>query len=112
MGSLVRTTPSVDSRGKSGLDALSWVLAAMGATFAFTESFVANQRQKDDALNGVAGGCAAGFLAGVKCTPLLSLHEALANRRNTPQRGRFPWPLRLVLSWVLQWARSIMVERR
>jgi len=40
--------------------------AAMGATFAFTESFVANQRQKDDALNGAIGGCAAGFLAGIK----------------------------------------------
>lgn len=39
----------------------------MGATFALTESIVANQRQKDDALNGVAGGCAAGFLVGIKC---------------------------------------------
>lgn len=54
-------------RGKSGLDALSWLLAAMGATFALTESVVANHRQKDDALNGVAGGCAAGFLAGIRC---------------------------------------------
>lgn len=42
------------------------VFAAMGATFALTESVVANQRQKDDALNGVAGGCAAGFLAGIR----------------------------------------------
>lgn len=41
-------------------------VAAMGATFAFTESFVGNTRQKDDALNGVAGGCAAGFLAGIR----------------------------------------------
>lgn len=38
----------------------------MGATFAFTEAFVANQRQKNDALNGAIGGCAAGFLAGIK----------------------------------------------
>ena len=38
----------------------------MGAAFAFTESVVANNRQKDDALNGVAGGCAAGFLAGIR----------------------------------------------
>jgi len=38
----------------------------MGATFAFTESFVANQREKNDALNGAIGGCAAGFLAGIK----------------------------------------------
>lgn len=41
-------------------------LAAMGATFALTESVVANTREKDDALNGVAGGCAAGFLAGIR----------------------------------------------
>ncbi|KAF9040559.1 hypothetical protein BJ165DRAFT_1490782 [Panaeolus papilionaceus] len=40
--------------------------AAMGATFAFTEAAVANQRRKNDALNGAAGGCAAGFLAGIK----------------------------------------------
>jgi hypothetical protein len=38
----------------------------MGATFALTESVVANQRQTDDALNGAAGGCAAGFLAGIR----------------------------------------------
>ena len=38
----------------------------MGATFALTESVVANTREKDDALNGVAGGCAAGFLAGIR----------------------------------------------
>jgi hypothetical protein len=42
--------------------------AAMGATFAFTETFVANQRQKTDPLNGMAGGCAAGFLAGIRST--------------------------------------------
>lgn len=39
----------------------------MGATFAFTESVVANQRQTKDAINGAAGGCAAGFLAGIRC---------------------------------------------
>ena len=44
-----------------------YYLAAMGAAFAFTESFVANERRKDDALNGAAGGCAAGFLAGIRC---------------------------------------------
>ena len=42
--------------------------AVMGATFAFTETFVANQRQKNDPLNGMAGGCAAGFLAGIRST--------------------------------------------
>ncbi|KJA29434.1 hypothetical protein HYPSUDRAFT_32893 [Hypholoma sublateritium FD-334 SS-4] len=40
--------------------------AAMGASFAFTEAYVANLREKNDALNGTAGGCAAGFLAGVR----------------------------------------------
>ncbi|CAA7258690.1 unnamed protein product [Cyclocybe aegerita] len=40
--------------------------AAMGATFAFTETIVANQRQKKDAVSGAAGACAAGFLAGIK----------------------------------------------
>jgi hypothetical protein len=38
----------------------------MGATFAFTETVVANQRRKNDALNGAAGACAAGFLAGIR----------------------------------------------
>ncbi|OCB88303.1 hypothetical protein A7U60_g4505 [Sanghuangporus baumii] len=40
--------------------------AAMGFTFAATEAVVANTREKDDPLNGVAGGCAAGFLAGLR----------------------------------------------
>jgi len=44
--------------------------AAMGATFAFTETAVANQRQKNDPLNGIAGGCAAGFLAGIRARSL------------------------------------------
>ncbi|KAI0756902.1 hypothetical protein C8Q80DRAFT_1091608 [Daedaleopsis nitida] len=50
--------------------------AAMGATFALTESVVANQRQVDDSLNGAAGGCAAGFLAGIRAR---SLPMALAS---------------------------------
>ncbi|KAF8898805.1 hypothetical protein BD779DRAFT_1431821 [Infundibulicybe gibba] len=40
--------------------------AAMGATFALTESIVANQRQTNDAFNGATGACAAGFLAGIR----------------------------------------------
>ena len=47
--------------------------AAMGATFAFTDSYVANLRQTDDPLNGAAGGCAAGLLAGVRGAYLLWL---------------------------------------
>lgn len=47
----------------------------MGGSFAFTEAAVANTRGKDDAWNGAAGGCAAGFLAGIRgmsylCTSL------------------------------------------
>lgn len=38
----------------------------MGGTFAATEAIVANQREKEDTVNGMAGGCAAGFLAGVR----------------------------------------------
>ncbi|KAL0581598.1 hypothetical protein V5O48_000414 [Marasmius crinis-equi] len=44
--------------------------AGMGAAFAFTEAFVANQRHTDDALNAAAGGCAAGFLAGIRARSL------------------------------------------
>jgi hypothetical protein len=44
--------------------------AAMGATFAFTEAYVANERQKNDALNGAAAGCAAGFLMGIRSRSL------------------------------------------
>ncbi|KIY50613.1 NADH dehydrogenase 1 alpha subcomplex [Fistulina hepatica ATCC 64428] len=40
--------------------------AALGATFAFTESYVANRRQTDDHINGAVAGCAAGFLTGVR----------------------------------------------
>ncbi|KAG6898048.1 hypothetical protein C0992_006526 [Termitomyces sp. T32_za158] len=46
------------------------LFAGMGATFALTESIVANQRRKDDPLNGAAGACAAGFLAGVRARSL------------------------------------------
>ncbi|KAL1411699.1 hypothetical protein Q8F55_002665 [Vanrija albida] len=44
--------------------------AAMGFAFSFTQSFVANTRETDDALNGAAGGCAAGFVAGVRARSL------------------------------------------
>ncbi|KAI0932099.1 hypothetical protein AcW1_000684 [Taiwanofungus camphoratus] len=46
------------------------IFAAMGATFALTEAVVANKREKDDALNGAAGACAAGFLAGIRARSL------------------------------------------
>lgn len=40
------------------------LFTAMGGIFSFTDSFVANRRQKNDAFNGAAGGCAAGLVAG------------------------------------------------
>lgn len=43
----------------------------MGATFAFTETAVANHRQTNDAWNGAAGACSAGFLAGLRCAHLV-----------------------------------------
>lgn len=38
----------------------------MAASFVYTSSVAANIREKDDPINGVMGGCAAGFLAGVR----------------------------------------------
>ncbi|KAG8869032.1 hypothetical protein FRB97_001649, partial [Tulasnella sp. 331] len=40
--------------------------AAMGATFALTDSMSANIREKNDATNGFVGGCSAGVLAGLR----------------------------------------------
>ena len=51
----------------------------MGATFAATESIVANQRETQDALNGVAGGCAAGFLAGIRGARYSSFYTLCIN---------------------------------
>jgi len=39
----------------------------MGATYTFTENYVANEREKKDAVSSASAGCAAGFLAGVRC---------------------------------------------
>ena len=70
MVSLVRCVALLAAaRVFSGLTRPISYAAAMGFTFAYTEALVANQRAKDDALNGVAGGCAAGFLAGIKGEP-------------------------------------------
>lgn len=40
------------------------VFSAMGGIFSYTDSFVANTRGKTDAVNGAAGGCAAGLVLG------------------------------------------------
>ncbi|TFY72870.1 hypothetical protein EVG20_g125 [Dentipellis fragilis] len=72
--SAVQNALGAHSRGAAGFLTRSGgtigFFAAMGATFAGTEAFVANQRQKDDPLNGVVGGCAAGFLAGIRSRSL------------------------------------------
>ena len=38
----------------------------MGAAFSLTRDAVANARSTDDHYNGAAGGCEAGFLAGIR----------------------------------------------
>jgi len=68
--SAVQNALGSHSRGAAGFLTRSGgtigTFAAMGAAFAFTEATVANQRETNDALNGIAGGCAAGFLAGLR----------------------------------------------
>jgi len=49
---------------------------AVGMTFAATEAVVANQRRKDDHINGAAGACAVGFLFGIRAR---SLPKAVAS---------------------------------
>jgi len=72
--SSVQNALGTHSRGASGFltrtGGTIGFFAAMGATFAATESIVANQRETQDSLNGVAGGCAAGFLAGIRARSL------------------------------------------
>ncbi|KAF7347879.1 NdufA11 NADH dehydrogenase subunit [Mycena venus] len=46
------------------------LFTAVGATFAMTESVVANQRQTDDAISAASGACAAGFLLGLSTRSL------------------------------------------
>ncbi|GMK53886.1 hypothetical protein CspeluHIS016_0104720 [Cutaneotrichosporon spelunceum] len=41
------------------------LFAAMGFSYAFVTNYVANIRQVDSPLNGAAGGCASGFVAGL-----------------------------------------------
>lgn len=72
----------------------------MGATFALTESVVANTREKDDALNGVAGGCAAGFLAGIRGTFRLTL-EALQAHSSLRQLSARSLPMAVASCAVL-----------
>ncbi|GBE78011.1 hypothetical protein BKA93DRAFT_814267 [Sparassis latifolia] len=72
--SAIQNALGTHTRGAAGFFTRSGgtigIFGAMGATFAFTEAAIANQREKDDALNGAAGACAAGFLAGVRARSL------------------------------------------
>jgi len=52
--------------------------AAMGATFALVDSVSANIREKEDAVNGFSGGCAAGALAGLRARSIPTAFMACA----------------------------------
>ncbi|EPQ27546.1 uncharacterized protein PFL1_05084 [Pseudozyma flocculosa PF-1] len=49
------------------------LFTAMGGIFSYTDATVANFRQKTDAINGAAGGCAAGLVlgAGARSLPMM-----------------------------------------
>lgn len=42
------------------------VSAVVGATYGITEATIGNIRQKNDPVNQIVAGCAAGFLAGLR----------------------------------------------
>ncbi|KAJ6519763.1 hypothetical protein C8R45DRAFT_952638 [Mycena sanguinolenta] len=46
------------------------LFAAVGASFAMTESMVANHREADDPISAASGACAAGFLLGISTRSL------------------------------------------
>lgn len=89
-GFLTRSGGTIGTFGKRnnlacqvrGLKSCFILTAAMGAAFAFTEATVANQRETNDALNGIAGGCAAGFLAGLRSVLLHSLFPSFTSPVN------------------------------
>lgn len=60
------------------------LFTAMGGIFSFTDSFVANRRQKNDAFNGAAGGCAAGLVAGANGEWSFYLYPSLSPLLLTP----------------------------
>ncbi|KAF8308914.1 hypothetical protein DL93DRAFT_1810798 [Clavulina sp. PMI_390] len=72
--SAVQNALETHSRGATGIltrtGGTVGLFAAMAGTFAYTDATVANLRQTNDALNGAAGGCAAGFLAGIRMRSL------------------------------------------
>ena len=85
---------------------------AMGAVFALTESVVANTREKDDALNGVAGGCAAGFLAGIRGASVpVRAGTAPFSHIYLLQLVRCLWRSRRARFWAQQLAPLTMEER-
>jgi len=91
-------------------ESLWYRLAAMGTTFAFTESTVANIREKNDAVNGAAGGCAAGFLAGLKsASPKIRFSAPLSDHM-TLKLDLFPRQSRVVRCWVPPLGHSITLD--
>jgi hypothetical protein len=74
------------------------LFTAMGGIFSLVDSFAANTRRQDDALNGAIGGCAAGLVAGasggcffsrVISIAMLILFCLLHNSTIGPIDGRF-----------------------
>ena len=82
----------------------------MGATFAATESIVANTRKKNDPINGAAGGCAAGFLAGLRgtCNVLQNNDTTALTFISQPQRVHFLLLSHRVRLLVVQWERLML----
>jgi len=68
--SSVQNALDTHSRGAAGIVTRTGgtigFFAAMGAVYSYTAAATANARAKNDPWNAAAGGCAAGFLAGVR----------------------------------------------
>jgi len=66
--SAVQNSVSKHDKGAMGIFTRSGstiaLFTAMGGIFAYTDAAVSNVREKNDAFNGAAGGCAAGLVAG------------------------------------------------
>lgn len=72
-------------------------VAGMGAAFAFTEATAANIRETNDPFNGAAGGCAAGFLAGIRGNGLDKFIWTIADAWSLMKHGHYQLLLHLVL---------------
>ncbi|KAJ7244743.1 hypothetical protein B0H12DRAFT_1022254 [Mycena haematopus] len=69
-GAVVAGLRNALSGRNAGFLAPIGLFAAVGASFAVTESVVANHRQADDPISAASGACAAGFLLGISTRSL------------------------------------------